>query len=1119
MSVSDVHVLDIVKWSDICSLASEIDNLKLEKVSGVGYGRPNMPDCTKEDSTDTIAKAGVSVLMKDLSAPWKLGLPVKKTLYQRFEFAYYDDWTDYLTGECAPERRDEFNGLHVYMLPFYEELANYPVFHTMYLVKSPGSPEAATHEDLFPGSDKTNVKQLVQSPLHLVKEWWHLDDMPERPRTFDPTISAELYYHNMNACPCGGVFRLAFANNISNGNCNGVYHADARKANPHPTDERPYPPYSISVHPDWNTLGEQFTLTEVGWDQLIPEDYQDESLYQPPPVGCCPIVTFPMFGAEGVKSKVGCGCSMFGNEFFDPKYDGAVTPPYYELWDGTYEEYNRRYTELQDMYPHGMPSELSTYEKHSIYETWTTCGGTDPATVRVTTLRFIYTHDRLYFEPPDPEEGEYYDHRRVRIVQVPTAIVLHIVDGTFQAAIRKRWYDMMYYKLRFIIGHHKVDSSSGAYSPEETVGVTWDSSAEKLFRNPSEASMWLAETGWVEDGAPDTVTGPDTPFYNAPYDVSKVITIPGDASGGVPGETLHVATYYYDMSGDDSNITVPSVDYNNNPTSGWFQLDQPAAMSMWMFVDDWGGLVVKGPTGELGEAEYSIDMTPESHPDEVEGTWNAGGGGHLGGAWSKSLEGVSLPPGRYEYEAFQTNCLGYLDNRNLLAFDISVTTFDSSGIVEDSSFTVAVCHKGDCSSPNHNLLDFSLDLSEEIFPMASESFRWGERYMEQFLCIRNAPDPLAPVYCPGTGPYNAQGGFCSRGDVSGGVSESEDCGFLVCDHELTLPWEWGCGNAACGNEGFPVTHAYTFNTLVDIQQFTQQYKVSEIDLSLQTVRPWKFCYRTGEKGYAVAEYKFLPPDREMDGSADYSDASLDCSTVECVGTFYNTVIPVNNCKFYNDQVNDLSQDADESAPVSLIGDTLYVNPVFGRSPIHVEMWKTFLTPKTDHTLRISAHNLRSLLCIPRDNTGRSGGIRDCVSMGYIAGKVFIGPMPDGSIQLATTFMISPMGQDVSLDNCGDSSPPAGFPFDDSGDSTEYTFEIPSLPGTVYGAYRYNIIISLCIDHDGFGMAGGGPYSDYTPGDSGDSSDGCPTWNSLLNYMMEGSPYKTGQAGTLTFTLL
>lgn len=1136
---SKVTPTEIVYWDKIIDLATEIDACSDAMVSNKTVGRPDVPDCTKTMSENTWGEEGVSILMKDISTPWPLNLPLQAKLYQRLEFAYAISALPFVPESCP--NSTPYDGKDVFLYNLYKSGYDFPIFHSQFLVKDPTKPVEATLDDIgfaSSGSDRNkNVHQLIESQLGNIIEWWKPASSGCGTREDGDIIAAELYFVADSAsCPCGGTYRFAFAvggREGRNGNGNGYPVGSEWQACPFCEPVYEWPLGSLSSQ-------RTYTLTEPDWTQMIPET--GASTYIAPPLGCCAVPVFPRFGDHGAGKQNECSCTLFHNGIFLPSQPGGH-PPHTVIYKAKYSEY------LADrMAGHSGASfgvwahECTEYERVSIYELWPgVCGSNSgPAHIRVTPLRFLYTDDNKYIPVPDdfdsplPEEVD--SKLKVITVWLPTAVI-STLTGKFVPAIRKRWYDMMYYKLRFIVGHYLNDGS-------KTVGVTWNKTAEELFAkaNKSQASMWLAELGWLDGGdGGGAQHGVDSPFGTAPYDTEV------DVEETVKGGEFVVAEYSY-TGRPDNSPTTPDPDGSGHPKSGEFTIPPPDIakkvpaefipqtgykLNATLTVDDWGTLNIKRKTGKT----YTIDMSKGTGGEPADPIT----GGHS--IWTKALPAEDVEKGDYTYSATQENVPGVADNINALSFTITVTVPD---IVIKKKAKVCMPPTCDAMEADLNSNNASAISSSPLgFPKAPEEFRWGEKYMEQFICVMNAmknSTPATKVTCPGSGKFNnSNGGICSEGDTL-----PSDCGYLLCDNALPLPWEGGCENKTCAGgknpagAGMFLTHAYTYNTLVNILDFINNHKISEHSLQFQLLSDWKFCYRTGKKS-GNSTYKFwapgnIPPclpktatwGNPKDKYTIKECENADCKKkteehIVCEGTFSNTAADEKTCKEYNDMVNN---GPPEDCPFTMQSDVLSVDVAKGRSPIHIMMWQTFLAPPGEsRTLKITIDGIENMLCMPKDYNGRNPTVtRLCGNCGYISGNIYLCPV-DSTIADIEAFQVAPYGGGAEPEICESAAYPLSFPWNASTSTVTNNFEI-SGDNFTEGQYRYTVIVSMCIDHDGCGMAGGGPYSDYKeasstrdrPSEPARGKLQCMKWTELLERAMAGSSYKTGAKGQITLTL-
>ena len=498
-----------VIWKDIRELAKKTDDLYNKVMPGTGKkisneqydkGRKDDAGCVHALTHSSYAgpdnNGGIPNLMDDIAAPFKVDFPIHATLYQRWEFAYHLKYKgkmmypEYLAGKARPIYHSE------YLVPSYDAPANAGL--------TVG--QLAKHLK----TDWENAYSLIEMERHRVSIWWpncqHLSEDKAQ-------VSAELYFVTDpdSVCPCPAVYRVAFSCiNGGNGNGNGTATFGPNKG------FKPYSEYGV-IHPEWaeNSYHRRITLEQLDWGKLHPENNQDTrtsynaqrgidpahpALYPPPP-SCCAKIEFPKLGAEaGVKGEYGSAkITMYDDRLFYPGYMNAETKPFTPLIDAIpYDEYELHKAK-GDLPPHCWCVRPDEYDKYSKHEMWKMCNENVKASIRVTSMAFGW-----YKETVD-RYGRHYNIPMVSIVWVPTAVTLKL-NGNFQPAIRKHWYDMIYYKLRHIIGCYPpasyVYSSSSSADEDHALdyphGTTWDAEAELELQDYDQpCSRYLAlGCGW-----------------------------------------------------------------------------------------------------------------------------------------------------------------------------------------------------------------------------------------------------------------------------------------------------------------------------------------------------------------------------------------------------------------------------------------------------------------------------------------------------------------------------------------------------------------------------------------------------------------------------------------------
>lgn len=572
-----------VEWSRIKQLATDVDAAYNSKVPN---NRPNDRSCVA-NKTQSSFFPGIPVLADDVTTPFPVDFPVSTTLYQRFEFAYYNQ----LNGE--------------YMYKHYLNRENKPVYHSEYLTTGYSASDRTyiTPSKIGLNASTDNVCNLIESKRHLLWKWW-----PDCGKIADSeTISAELYFVTSpgSICPCPGMYRVAFAvSGGNNGNGNGMSSSNFR----------PYTSYG-AVH-FWS-LKTACTLEQIDFSKLRPEDgTANAGTYPAPPTGCCARMVFPTLGSEGG----GEGSIMYDPRLFYKDYVNAVTSPYTEVvGDMTWETYLERMA--AGTIPDHCPADrLDLYDKYSRHETWQMCKEGASAGIRITPLRFQWLSSG--------ESGKLM----VSIVWVPTSVTIQL-NGQFQPAIRKRWYDMIYHKLKHIAGCYPP---GGGDYPH---GTSWNYNGEmSLKAYDRECSRYLAMGyGWAKHSTAEFVSDA---FYGEKFweqylcvkNYSDGVTCPG---GGEYNEEPGCYCSFEVGDADDcrdlacaKNVPVPweggcsnescdagmkthwaSVDYLEKIKDFVNNNKQSEAIAGLIGVADWKSCAVKYQKGEQYSLKYSYTYT------------------------------------------------------------------------------------------------------------------------------------------------------------------------------------------------------------------------------------------------------------------------------------------------------------------------------------------------------------------------------------------------------------------------------------------------------------------------------------------------------------------------------
>lgn len=483
-----------ITWAPVRELAEAITKLYSEKKIYElqdGFDDPkkivNMGKISKKTtrSSDPHAKncvnhsgyEGFVHLSADYTAPFrldKLGEDASEAtpLALAFEFAYNPDYyVEYLNGSKLPVLTTQY--LIRYSLvngassEESEDVALPSSALVTALCSDPTSNEYAT------------IENLIESRRDKVKQFWNESKTYET----EKTAAGELYVIIKSAgeADCGHIARIAFAGLNSNGNGNSTppggtkpapwlnsYWTGTAGKGIFVTDE----PWRSG---DDDVPARAITLCGVSWDMkpnsnpskdgLAPETKGAKG-YVPPPVGCCKQFIWPSIGAEG-----GGGTNSFFSratfasvvDYADLRYQKPLSQVELEAI-----RYTTTESEIHEGYfpcyvAEGFPgNKIESYkyisnEKSIVerYQQWFSLG-TD-LYVRAVPMEFNYSATQKVY------------------LRVPVTIVKILKPKSYQTAIRKRWYDMMYYTLRNITGY-KFTKTIGKYQRYRVVGVTWDTS-------------------------------------------------------------------------------------------------------------------------------------------------------------------------------------------------------------------------------------------------------------------------------------------------------------------------------------------------------------------------------------------------------------------------------------------------------------------------------------------------------------------------------------------------------------------------------------------------------------------------------------------------------------------
>lgn len=478
-----------VKWDKVKELAEKI--CKLYDSKKVENNRATDPHANVKQEDSKLE--GWSYLINDITTPFKpksIGSYVG-TKFLMFEFAYPDkNYKAYLEGEKLP------------------------ILVAQYLVTRPPMPkdgEIPTYkvQDLCDEIDTNsiNVDNLLESPRHLIKKFWYHG----HPYSEDPGVASEIYMLD-DKCH---VYRVAYAGKNANGNGN---------TNPRLIPEMGILPIAnrdfMTTPEPWGGSGNPaLTLTGTTWESphLLPESTLP-GIDSPP--HCCIEHIWPKLGEEGGGDK---------NTLY-----ATSTLKNYIGWADWRDSYQKPLLERQLLARQNL--DVGNLTKEDIPTGYFPCylalGHAHNDITSYDKISSIYDVNPIYDRYQIWHIGEHISVRTVPMefkannkliacLRVPVSICVKIDAKSFQPAIRKRWYDMLYYSLRNIAGY-KYKNEEGTYTA--VVGVTWNSAALAEFYNKFKLSEECACDRWKYFGlGNDSATKADGlgNFVDVPTKVGK----------------------------------------------------------------------------------------------------------------------------------------------------------------------------------------------------------------------------------------------------------------------------------------------------------------------------------------------------------------------------------------------------------------------------------------------------------------------------------------------------------------------------------------------------------------------------------------------------------------------
>lgn len=488
----DANLEEPVKWKPVRDLADAISKLYSDKkifefeslepgamVFGISTDKKSTrwsDEYANKCTNDSSEEKGCVYLTADVTAPFrldKLGTDEKNKLEPRvlaFEFAYNPDtYEEYLRNKKLPVLVTQY-------LIYYEAIEN----------DKPSQENIALCTDALE-SDLCSVPavyefmaigNLIESRRDKVRKFWDKGN----PYSKTKEVSGELYMiiEDKNAADCNIITRVAWAGMNGNGNGNSPINGK-RPAEWLNGDVCGGHGRFVGVgHDPWmNPLNPKaITLTGVSWDRqpmsapsragFKPETPQATG-YSPPPIGCCAEYIWPSIGLEGGGE---------GNNFYNPStLSGLIT------WADWRKEYQQPLTAKQvEKAKKDTKTIEEIPERHfPCYLAKEYAGDNENAYMHVTSqIQLEYRYQRWIKLSEDtyvrlaPLEFNATEEKKVYLT-VPLTIAKIIQPKSYQTAIRKRWYDMLYYSLRNIAGYKTITYKNNQ-PVEKVIGVTWDPS-------------------------------------------------------------------------------------------------------------------------------------------------------------------------------------------------------------------------------------------------------------------------------------------------------------------------------------------------------------------------------------------------------------------------------------------------------------------------------------------------------------------------------------------------------------------------------------------------------------------------------------------------------------------
>lgn len=495
---------DISKlYSDkkIFELKEENDeSLNLENTT-ISTKSTRCTDINARDCNMSSAAPGCVYLSRDITAPFRVDKLGQTDNFEKkvlaFEFAYDPTkYNDYLEKKAKPVLTTQYLLYSEIIISNDIETVRDVVYTTEHITR-----ELSNSPSNISSFDECTITNLIESDRSKIRKFWDYGDNGESYYANSTEIAGELYMLiegiSNPSCCCIARVALAGLNNNGNGNSDGGIGKPAPWVNGY-VGAQDIPHKFVSTDSPWmSTTPYAVTLTGVSMDKTYKSNSKSgtnsikgfkpetpgaaNATYPPPPIGCSTEFIWPTIGTEGGGS----------NSFYKPDKIFSETYLHWADWRTEYQhvltpkeiQHAKDNTDAPPEDDEHFPCYLGeerTGDDHTTYHYLRA-----DKNITKPYQRWIKVDDTTYVRLVPMEftvEGQ-PDNKAYLAVPVTVAKILK--PKSYQTAIRKRWYDMMYYTLRNIAGY-KYKKYIGNEECYRVIGVTWDN--EKInntsYMNP-----------------------------------------------------------------------------------------------------------------------------------------------------------------------------------------------------------------------------------------------------------------------------------------------------------------------------------------------------------------------------------------------------------------------------------------------------------------------------------------------------------------------------------------------------------------------------------------------------------------------------------------------------------